>query len=271
MILVFILISLILFILYYLNILYTESTKLNSNDSNNTYCDNYVNDKYECPYNRNACERLINQGYSKLLCMFDESFLKNFNILKLFKGGPEVYNSVYFIEKDTRKLKLLKCNNTINLCEFNGKDITIKNDGLMRISKEADTENYYIYTPYNFFVSFMIDISINKESIKTADDLIKKINDIEIIDCSNLTKKQLNSIEYQNKCIFNKITNLDAIDTTFNNILFKNLGKNIFIEINNIFKDKTEMTLIEYLLYVSSNNFINGNKFKLKFLIKKNI
>ena len=116
----------------------------------------------------------------------------------------------------------------------------------------------------------MIDISINKESIKTADDLIKKINNIEIIDCSNLTKKQLNSIEYQNKCIFNKITNLDAIDSTFNTILFKHLNKNIFIELDSIFKDKTEMTLIEYLLYVSSNNFINGNKFKLKFLKKLN-
>lgn len=264
----YIIILIIILILYYINILYTESIKLKSNDSSNTYCDNYVNEKYECPYNRNACGRIKNQGYPELLCMFNESFLKNFNIFKFFKGGEDVYNSVYFIEKDTRKIKFLKCNNNINLCELNGKDITIKNDGLMRISKEPDTENYYVYTPYNFFVSFMIEVVTNKQNIKTADDLLKKINEIEIKDCSNLTKKQISSAEYQTTCIFNRITNLDAIDSTFNDILFKHLDKNIFIELDNIFKDKTEMTLIEYLLYVSSNNFINGNKYKLKFLKK---
>lgn len=268
MLYIIILIIILLLILYYLNLLYTESIKLKSNDSNNTYCDNYINNKYECPYNRNACTRIKKQGYSELLCMYDESFLKNFNIFKLFRGGQDVYNSVYFIEKDTRKIKFLKCNNIINLCEFNGKDIIIKNDGIMRISKESDTEDYYIYTPYNFFISFMIDIVTNKQSIETADDLLKKINEIEIIDCSNLTKEQLSSVDYQTTCIFNKITNLDAIDSTFNTILFKHLNKNIFIELDSIFKDKTEMTLIEYLLYVSSNNFINGNKFKLKFLKK---
>lgn len=253
-----------------------ESIKLDSSVSNNDYCQNYSNSRYNCPYNQNSCQKIKQSGYSDLLCVFNIKFLDNFNLIEFIKklfakeySEEDIFNESYYIKKDTRQIKLSYCKKDISECELNSNFIKIKNDGIIRISQEKDAKFYYIYTPYYFFTTFLKELYTNELEIKTYTDLLQQIEQLEIQDCSNFTETQINSTEYQTKCIFNRVNNLDAINSVLENTMFKAIPEQILYDLYVYLKEikikQTEITMLEYLLYVNLDNKYNNTNYKIKF------
>lgn len=274
-----VLILLIIIIVISVSFVSIESSKLNSVSQNNNFCQNYKSEKYSCPYNNNACQKLKQKGYPEFLCVFNTTFLDNFNFITFIKNlfnkeynSEDIYNEIYFIKKDTRTVKTFDCKKDVSECKIDDNYIKIKNEGLIRISKQKDSDSYYFYTPYYFFSTFLKDIATNEIQINTYEDLLYQIEQIEINSCSDFTEKEINSKEYQTKCIFNKIANLDAIVSVLERTLFESVPETILQELythlKNIMIKQEEITMFEYILYISLDNKINNTNYKIKFLQK---
>jgi len=144
-----------------------------------------------CPYGRNACEILKDAKYSEWFCPLNYNFVvddppgtrnKIQNAIFTFSANSDdVFNSVYFNKKDTRKTVFLFCNNnissiqniypTINLDSTtkpnDNKFINVKPGDLIKISKSAEVDafdkkydSYYLYVVYDLIVTLPISISI---------------------------------------------------------------------------------------------------------------
>lgn len=158
--------------------------------------------KYLCQYDKNACDDILNEKYSPLFCPLNPLFVKDSplgnrskvinSILTFSSKWEDVFNPVYFQEKDLRKGVVIYTNDnlskiqniypTLNIAPVTGpnnnKFINIKSGDLIKISYSIETDSnnkqykdYYIYAIYNLIVTLPISIGLgaNSSSITTTD------------------------------------------------------------------------------------------------------
>jgi hypothetical protein len=188
-------------------------------------------------------------------------------------------------------LLVLNCKNDISECENplkKGSNIKLITGPLARISYSLEDINngserdYYFYIPYDFIVSFIIEIQSGNVIINSVNELDAKLNIIDEqfikprmipIIFDNVQKKIRNSgVEpYNTTCFFYNLYNIGDISSLIQKSILPKININILQNyFNNIQKKINEtntITLFEYIMYITINNYIDNKN--IKYVIQK--
>ena len=260
-----------------------EGNKLSKKDAGDL-CDNFdVNSKFLCPYGRNACKLHEENGYSDIYCPFNYALVadkplgtRQKILSSVFNGTikkEDIYNENYFIEKQTKVIKEIKCDFTNKLCEDinTGKFINIYNDGLIELSEynyeESDVIKLYVYASYKLFVDFNISILSGELKINSLDDLNRGFNNVkQTLGCENVLYRERENDKYKTQCLFYGISDLPVISETFTKTFIPAIPRDVLVSYFASVKLKIQLlnklSLFEFVMYMTLENYLNNRNYK---------
>jgi hypothetical protein len=189
-------------------------------------------------------------------------------------------------------LLMLNCKADISECENQlQKDNFIKiiSGPLARISYSLETKpdgtierDYYFYMPYDFIISFLIDLQAGNININSLGELEAKFNVIDQqftrprdtpIVYDNILKKVRNASEapYNTTVFFYNVFNIAVVSDLINKSILPKINSTIlnqyYIKIQTKLNESNSITLFEYIMYITIYNYLNNKN--LKYVILK--
>lgn len=184
--------------------------------------------------------------------------------------------------------KVYDCSNPIN-----NKKIILKNGPIFKLSSSTETDsfgkttiNYYILGSLSFMDEGIISIATKETTINTLVDLLKFFDDMEnkfnqnnkIPDkCLNVSIKirEESKPPYNSMCIFFPgLNKIDAIVNILESSLLPFLSNTVMNDYYNMIESKlnnnTELSILEYTMYLALLNKIKNSQFKYFTLCNSN-
>lgn len=209
MIILWVLLLIFISILAYL---YNEGYKLAY--SGNKYCEDYVSDKYECPYGRKTCEPTNFLDY--IVCPLNKPlFDKKVSIDYILENPNNLFNPIYFIQKKTKIPFNIYYSE--DLTKFKFKEYTINIDlqreDLIGVSRDPIKNQNFVYITTEFLIDYLVSLSLEPKTNVVKAEFLGKLNEMNenktnvlttngLNSLKNTTESQRNDKKYQNIILF---------------------------------------------------------------------
>jgi hypothetical protein len=209
MLLIWIIILICILTLAYL---YDEGHKLSY--SGKKYCEDYVSDKYECPYGQNTCETTNFSDY--IVCPLNTAlFDKKVSIDYILENPNNLFNPIYFIKKKTKVPFNIEYSADLTKFRFNEYTINIdlQREDLIGVTRDPIKNEWCTYITSEFLVDYLVSLSLSPQTNVDKKAFFGKLDEMNanknksltengLGSLKNTTEKQRNDKKYQNTMLF---------------------------------------------------------------------
>ncbi len=250
--------------------LYDEGHKLSY--SGNKYCEDYVSDKYECPYGLNTCQPTNFSDY--IICPLNSTLLdKKVNIDYILENPNNLFNPIYFIPKKTKVPFNIKYSADLTKFQFNEYTINIdlQHEDLIGVSRDQIKNEWYIYITMEFLVDYLVSLSLDSQTNIDKKTFLNKLNEINENRLKSITinglqslkttsEEQRNDKRYQNTIIFypfqkGMTSSINVISNSFIPKLNAKLSFDYRAYLLNKVQNEELLTIFEVIFFIGYNIF----------------